>query len=154
MDDIDQQLQNLVEQAPQHGIQPDQMQMIAAVLKVLASRLQHAQYYILQTLEQNWVMTTLKHRTQAGLTKNVVYAYPSLEAVKASVATSDLQIVALPLPVIQILFQLLAIEPIDSIIFYETSNPQQTGTEMSRQMLRSLIEQQLRRQPSMPSDIA
>ncbi|NJO78165.1 MAG: hypothetical protein HC827_06315 [Cyanobacteria bacterium RM1_2_2] len=152
---IDQQLQILVQQAPQHGIQPDQMQMIVPVLKVLASRLQHAQYYILQTLDQEWVMTTLKHRTQAGISKTIVHAYPSLEAVKASVATSDLQIVALPLPVTQILFQLLAMEPIDSIIFYETSNPQQTGTEINRQMLRSAIEQHLQNQRSlMPPDIA
>lgn len=153
--DIDQQLQLLLEEAPQYGISPDQMQMIAAVLKALASRLQHSQYYILQNLDQNWVMTTLKHRTDTQRTKNVVYAYPSLEAVKASVATSDLQIVALPLPVTQILFQLLAMEPIDSIIFYETPNPDQSGIEISRPMLRSAIEQYLRgKRTAIPPDIA
>jgi hypothetical protein len=153
--DIDQQLQLLLEEAPQYGISPDQMQMIVAILKALASRLQHSQYYILQNLDQNWVMTTLKHRTDTQRTKNVVYAYPSLEAVKASVATSDLQIVALPLPVTQILFQLLAMEPIDSIIFYETPNPDQAGIEISRPMLRSAIEQYLRgKRTAIPPDIA
>lgn len=153
--DIDQQLQILLEEAPQYGIDPNQMQIIAAILKALASRLQHLHYYILQNLDQNWVMTTLKHRTEAQRTKNVVYAYPSLEAVKASVATSDLQIVALPLPVTQILFQLLALEPIDSIIFYETANPDQAGIEISRQTLRSAIEQHVRgRNSTLPPDIA
>jgi hypothetical protein len=154
--DIDQQLQILVEEAPQYGINADQMQMIAAILKALASRLQHSHYYILQNLDQNWVTTTLKHRTQTELTKNVVYAYPSLEAVKASVATSDLQIIALPLPVTQILFQLLAMEPIDSIVFYETTNPEQSGVEISRQMLRSAMEQQFRgkQKSAIPPDIA
>lgn len=153
--DIDQQLQILIEEAPQHGINSDQMQMIAAILKALAARLQHSHYYVLQNLDQNWVMTTLKHRTEAQRTKNVVYAYPSLEAVKASVATSDLQIIALPLPVTQILFQLLAMEPIDSIIFSETANPAQAGVEISRQMLRSAIEKYLRgKRTAIPPDIA
>lgn len=154
--DIDQQLQILIEEAPQHGIDSDQMQMIAAILKALASRLQHSHYYILQNLDQNWVMTTLKHRTEAQRSKNVVYAYPSLEAVRANVATSDLQIIALPLPVARILFQLLAMEPIDSIIFYETVNPAQAGIEISRQMLRSTIEQYLRgkQNSTLPPDIA
>jgi hypothetical protein len=155
--DIDQQLQVLAEEAPEYGISPDQIQIIAPILKALASRLQHSQYYILQNLEQEWVMTTLKHRTQAKPSKNVVYAYPSLEAVKANVATADLQIVALPLPVIRILFQLLAMEPIDSIIFYEAQNIQQASTEISRQMLRSVMEQHLRQRQNLsplPPDIA
>lgn len=152
---IDQQLQALVEQAPQQGVNPDEMQVIALVFKLIASRLQHLQYYILQNLDQDWVMTTLKHRTEAELTKHVIYAYPSLEVVKASVAIPDLQIVALPVPVIQILFQLIAMEPIDSIIFFETANTQQSGTEISRQMLRSTIEQSIRaRHSSLPPDIA
>lgn len=153
--DIDQQLQTLIEEAPQCGINPDQMQMIASILRELASRLQHSHYYILQNLDQNWVTTTLKHRTQNELTKNVVYAYPSLDAVKANIATSDLQIIALPVPVARILFQLLAMDPVDSILFYETANPDQAGIEISRQVLRSAIEQYLRgKRTVIPPDIA
>jgi hypothetical protein len=153
---IDQQIQQLIEQAPLYGASVEEIQLVAPVFRAMAAQLQHSQYYILQNLEQNWVMTTLKHRTQADSTKNVVYAYPSLEAVKANIATLDPEIMALPVPVVQILFQMLALEPIDSIIFFETSNSQQTGTEISRLALREAIERYVRSlsTTNLPSDIA
>ncbi|MBF2045918.1 MAG: hypothetical protein EDM05_017750 [Leptolyngbya sp. IPPAS B-1204] len=153
---IDEQIQQLIEQAPLYGAKTDEIQLIAPVFKAVANQLQYSQYYILQNLEQNWVMTTLKHRTQPNVTKNVVYAYPSLNAVKTSVATEDPQIMALPVPVIQILFQLLAMEPVDSVIFFGPV-VDQTGTEVSRQGLRQSIEQyvqSLRGRSSLPPDIA
>jgi hypothetical protein len=152
---IDAQIQQLIEQAPQYGARTEEIQLIAPVFKSVASQLQHAQYYILQNLEQSWVMTTLKHRTQPELSKNVVYAYSSLETVKANIATLDPEIMALPVPVIQILFQLLAMEPVDSIIFFGSAD-EQTGIEVSRQGLRQSIEQYVQslRQSHPPSDIA
>lgn len=152
---IDEQIQQLIEQAPQYGVRTEEIRLIAPAFKSVASQLQHSQYYILQNLAQSWVMTTLKHRTQPEFTKNVVYAYPSLEAVKASITTLDPEIMALPIPVIQILFQMLAMEPVDSIIFFESAGDQ-TGIEVSRQGLRQSIEQyvQFLRRSSSPSDIA
>lgn len=154
---IDQQIQQLIQDAPRYGTRTEEIQLVAPVFRAVANQLQHSQYYILQNLEQDWVMTTLKHRAQANMTKNVVYAYPSLEAIKANIATLDPQIMALPLPVIQILFQLLAMEPVDSIIFFETMSNQQNGSEISRQSLRQAIEQYVqshRTASSLPSDIA
>ncbi len=153
--DIDQQIQQLIEQAPQYGTSVDQVQLVAPVLKQLAARLRHLQYYILQNLQQNWLTTTLQHRTQLELTKQVVYAYPSLEAVKAGMATQDPQLLALPLPTVQILFQLLALTPIDSIIFFEGDLPQ-SGVEISRQGLLQALEQHVRSQQrlNLPKDIA
>lgn len=143
---IDQQLQLLIEQAPDYGMNPGEMKMVTPVFKTMASQLQHSQYYILQNLDQAWVMTVLQHRTQPSLAKNVIYAYSSLEILKTAVATLDPQVIALPMPVIQVLFQLLAMKPIDSIIFFDALssrlNPQ--GHEISRQMLRTAIEKQVR----------
>lgn len=153
---IDQQIQQLIEQAPLYGAKTEEIQMVAPVFKTIANQLRHSQYYILQNLEQDWVMTTLKHRTQSN-TKNVVYAYPSLEAVKANIATLDPSIMALPLPVVQILFQMLAMKPVDSVIFFEAVDSQQNGAEISRQSLRQAIEQyvqSLRNASTLPSDIA
>jgi hypothetical protein len=148
---IDQQIQQLIQQASLYGTKAEEMQMVAPVFKAIASRLQRDQYYILQNLEQNWIMTTLQHRTQAATTKRVVYAYPSLEAAKVNSAL-DLDAIAQPLPTVQILFQLLAIEPVDSLIFFE-HNQDQEGTEISRQGLQQAIEQHIRAR-LIPPDIA
>lgn len=152
---IDQQIQQLIEQAPQYGTSAAQVQMIAPVLRQLADRLRHPQYYILQNLEQRWVSTTLQHQIKSDLTKQVVYAYPSLEAVKAGMNSQDPQLLALPLPTVQILFQLLALTPIDSIIFFENDLPQ-SGIEISRQGLLQALEQYVRSQQriNFPQDIA
>ncbi|MBW4467837.1 MAG: hypothetical protein KME07_20615 [Pegethrix bostrychoides GSE-TBD4-15B] len=137
---IDQQLQQLIQQAPTDEAKAD-LQVIAPVLKALAKRLQHLDYYLLQDLEQRWVMTQLQHRGQPDLTKTVIYAYPSLEAVSMAQPNPDPQLMALPIPTVQLLFQLLAIKPIDSLIFLDQSQP--PGIEISRQLLQSLIAQQL-----------
>lgn len=154
----DQQIQMLIEQAPQYGANPSDIQAIAPALVAIANRLKHPQYFILQTLEQNWLMTTLSHRTQSSLTKNVVYAFPTLKDAAASPhAPTDPQIVALPLPVIHILFQMLAMKPVDSIVFFETPGNLQAGTEITRQNLHDLIRahlQQKRKKPNLPPDIA
>jgi hypothetical protein len=78
----------------------------------------------------------------------VIYAYPSLEAVKATQPNPDPQLLALPVPTVEILFQLLAIDPVESMIFLEERQP--SGVEISRELLQSLIAQHL--QP--PMDIA
>jgi len=144
---INEQIQRLIQQAPTDEARVD-LQTIAPVLSALAGRLQQLHYYLLQTIERRWVMTTVQHREQPDLTKTVIYAYPSLEAVKATQPNPDPQILALPVPTVEILFQLLAIEPVESLIFLEQS--QNSAVEISRKLLQSLIAQHL--QP--PIDIA
>ncbi|WAL59192.1 hypothetical protein [Thermocoleostomius sinensis] len=154
----EQQIQMLIEQAPQYGANPTDVQTIAPALLTIASRLKHPQYFILQTLEQNWLMTTLTHRTQSNLTKNVVYAFPTLKDAAASPqAPNDPQVMALPIPVVQILFQMLAMKPVDSIVFFETPGNLHSGTEISRQNLQDgirLYVQQQRKSSRLPPDMA
>jgi hypothetical protein len=157
MDDLDQQIQVLIEQAPQDGTTPAAMQTIAPAIKAIAQQLKHPQYYILQTLEQNWVMTTLNNRNQPEMAKNVIYAFSALKDVsKSPHPLSDPQLVALPIPVTHILFQLIAIKAVDSIVFFETPGNTNAGTEVSREELQNMIRLYLQnlRESSVPPNIA
>lgn len=154
---LDDQITDLIQNTPSHLINPEAVAAIAPVLKAIAVQLKHTQYYILQNLEQSWVMTTLSNRTQPTARKNVVYAYPTLQDAAASQATiKDPQVMALPVPVIAILFQLLAMKPIDSLIFCEVPGQLGQGIEVRRQDLEALVQAQLTQTqaPPTPSDIA
>jgi hypothetical protein len=154
---LDDQIADLIQNTPSHLINPDAVAAIAPTLRAIAVQLKHPQYYILQNLEQSWVMTTLTNRTQPNTRKNVVYAYPTLQDAAASQATiKDPQVMALPVPVITILFQLLAMKPIDSLIFCETPGQASQGIEVRRQDLEALIQTQLAQAqtPPIPTDIA
>lgn len=152
--DLQPQVQALIDEAPQDGGMPAAIRIIAPLLQELAEqRLKFEQYYILQNLQGNWQLTTLQHRQKPGLEKTVVYAFANLQDATRSSRSADL--VALPVPVIPLLFQLLALEPVDSILFLETMGDLDKGEEITRQELQQLIQTALRQnQPSPPMDIA
>jgi len=154
---LDQQIQVLIDNAPQDGVTPQIVAAIAPGLKLLAGKLGHSQYYILQNFEQDWVLTTLSNRADPGVQKRVIYAFPSLQAVPASAATGLDQVIAVPLPVTHILFQMVALETLDSTVFFDTSGDLTTGTEVRREDIQNLIQVQLKQitPPSrLPPDIA
>lgn len=139
--DIDQQIKALIENAPQDGSTPNMMEAIAPALKIIAGKLKHTQYYVLQNLDQQWVMTTLNHRSDTSLSKNVIYAFPTLKDVAQGPFTlNDPQILALPVPIINILFQMMAMKPVDSVVFFESSGDIKNGTEVSRKDLQGLVQ--------------
>ncbi|ABW28080.1 hypothetical protein [Acaryochloris marina] len=148
------QVQALIDEAPQDGGMPAAIRIIAPLLQELAEqRLKFEEYYILQNLQGNWQLTTLQHRQKPGLEKTVVYAFANLQDATRSSRSADL--VALPVPVIPLLFQLLALEPVDSILFLETMGDLDQGEEITRYELQQLIQTALRQnQPSPPMDIA
>jgi hypothetical protein len=156
--DLNQQIQVLIDNAPQDGTTPRVIQAIAPALKSLAGQLQHSQYYILQSANQSWVITTLSHRTQPALEKTVIYAYPTpKDAAAGPFATKDPQVVAEAVPVTHILFQMVAMQPIDSVVFFETAGDLTNGREISRASLNDLIEEYLKRyqaESQLPPDIA
>lgn len=141
---IDQQIQQLIDDAPQDGNTPALVATIAPVLKYLASQLRYTQYYIVQTLDQSWAITTLENQAQPGLEKNVIYAFSNLKDVSAGpYPMHDPQMIALPLPVTHILFQMLATDMIHSIVFFDTPGSTAAGTEIQREQLTELIESHL-----------
>ena len=148
---IDQQIQELIDDAPQDGSTPTLVATIAPVLKFLASQLRHTQYYIVQTLDQNWAITALENRTQPGLEKNVIYAFSNLKDVSAGpYPMKDPQMMALPIPVTHILFQMLATEMIHSVIFFDAPGNTAAGTEIQREQLSELIESHLQQPQPLP----
>lgn len=148
--DLDKQIQVLIDDAPQDGVTPRVVEAIGPGLKLLAAK-RHTEYYILQSLDEAWVVTTLSDRNNPDITKNVIYAFPTLkDATNVSEAEIDPQIVAVPIPVTHILFQLFALETVDSIIFFDTPGDLNTGVEIRRADMQNLI-QQLQQKSSTPS---
>ena len=140
----DAQIRLLIDNAPPDGVTPQLIAAIAPVLNALAQKLKHTQYYILQDMDEHWVLTTLSNRANPELTKRVIYAYPTLQDVTANIgAVPDPQIVAASIPVIDILFELLALDPVDSIVFFETSGTTDNGVEILRSQYLALIQQAL-----------
>ncbi|MGK7920203.1 MAG: hypothetical protein AB4080_09400 [Trichodesmium sp.] len=139
---LDQQIEALIKNSPQDGNTPQVVEAITPALKLLAQQLQHLQYYILQNLSQNWVLTTLSHRSQSELEKRVIYAFPTLEDASSSISEDN--ILAIPMPVIHILFQMIAIEPLDSLVFFEKPGNLTTATEVKREDVQRLISIYLR----------
>jgi hypothetical protein len=154
--DINQQIQMLVRQAPQYGASSKEVEAIAPALVTVADRLKHPEYYVLQTLDQNWVMTVLNHPTESEVTKNVLSVFPTLEDAKTSASQfENTQVIAVPVPVIHILFQMLAMEPLDSIIFFEQPKDFNVGSEVTRTSLLELVQISLQTvQSRTPTDIA
>lgn len=154
--DLNQQIQTLIDHAPQDGTTPDLVAAIAPVLKLLAEQLRHPQYYVLQTLDERWVLTTLSNRAQPEQEKYVIYAYSTLKDVASGPnLLQDPELIALPVPVIQILFQMMTLESVGSTIFFETPGNVMAGTEIRREDLQELIRAQFMSKPSAPPpDIA
>jgi hypothetical protein len=159
---LEQQMQALIDNAPQDGQTPMIMQAIAPVLKHFATRLQRSQYYILQSSDQSWLVTTLSNRTQPELEKNVIYGFATLKDSHNFQIHPDPQILTLAVPVLHILFQMFAMTMVDSVVFFETPGDIIHGTEVGRPDLESAIQRQLQQigtiyrnsPPSPPPNIA
>lgn len=149
---LQEQIQALVNEAPQDGKTPQAMQAIGPVLAQVAHNLNHLEYYILQNLGQNWQITTLRHQSKPDLEKTVVYAYANLK--DATHSCSDPNLIAIPKPVIALLFQLLAMKPVDSLIFFDQPKGQDAGYEVPREAIQQLVQESLRQHVEIPQDIA
>lgn len=146
---IKDQIQVLIDDAPD-DVTRKAVEMTAPLLQEIAGQLPQEQYYVLQSLGQGWVMTTLRGRQNPQVTKTVVYAYPSLAA--ASVGqTYNPQMMALPHASTHLLFQLISLKQIDSLIFLREKGKGQ-GIEIQRQVIEQALALQLKQPP--PTEIA
>ncbi|AMA08500.1 hypothetical protein [Picosynechococcus sp. PCC 73109] len=139
--DLDQQLQILIDQAPQDGKMPQVMaQAIVPVLKAFAQKLQFLEYYVCQSLEGDWLITTLAQQSDPQQTKTVIYGFSSLAlAQQHQGSNADPSLIAVPLPVTHLLFQLFSLAAVDSLILTEA----QGSLEIRRQDLQQAVQQQL-----------
>ncbi len=154
MDILDEQIQVLIQEAPQDGGLGQAVTALAPVLKAIAQNLRHTQYYVLQTLDQGWVLTTLSNRQDPSQRRNVIYAFPTLQdAANGPQSSKDPQLMAIPIPVTHILFQMLALKSLDSLVFLEVPGDFNQGTEVSRQYFQTLVQAQLQANaPAPPSE--
>jgi hypothetical protein len=153
--DLDQQIQALIEKAPRDGSTPQILQAIAPALVLIAQQLQHLEYSILQAVDQSWAIVVLSNLKEPGREKKVIYAWTSLKDASQAAAAAGDRLRPVLLPVTHILFQMIALEGLDSIVFFESPGNQEVGTEIPREQVQNLISvylQQYRSAP--PPDIA
>jgi hypothetical protein len=145
---LDRQLQILIDEAPQHGVPSLVMEkVVSPVLKAFASQLQHLEYYILQSRDRDWVVSTIAHLERPQQEKRVIYAFSTSESATNSQESFNLQMSSVSLPVTHLLFQLLALESIDSIIFIESGKVEK-GIEIPRAKLQESLQKQLQQPKS------
>jgi len=154
--DLDQQIQDLVSGAPQDGQTSQAVEAIAPILRQIAQRLKHLQYYIWQSLEQNWVVMTLDNQKNSQLIKRSIYAFSCLEDALTAAAAGpvDPQLIAIPITIIELLFQTVTLSSVDSLVFYDHPGNLMLGTEIGCQEVRRLIQMQLQKRYQIPPNLA
>jgi hypothetical protein len=151
---LDEQVQKLIDGAPDVESRMSVM-AIAPILQQVAATLPQTTYYICQSQQGESVITTLRHNRQPNLEIKVIYAFTKTEDIVGfdggSLATQS----AVEVPVIQLLFYLLAFPEIDRVVFLNNSQNLDIGKEISRQSLEDSIEQKLQQAPKsqLPPDI-
>ena len=151
---LDEQVQTLIDGAPDVESRMSVMQ-IAPVLQQVAATLPQTTYYICQSQQGESVITTLRHNRQPDLEIKVIYAFIRTEDISKFAGGSLATESAVEVPVIQLLFYLLAFPEIDRIVFLNNSQNLDIGKEISRQSLEDSIEQHLQQTPKsqLPPDV-
>jgi hypothetical protein len=149
------QLQILSREAVNYGLAPVVMQeAVNPVLENFARQLKHLQYYVIQNADGDWLLTTLAHRDNPQQEKTVIYAFATEKTALSGQNIEDSPLSTLVIPVTHLLFQLFALEGVDSIIFLENSHNLSTGKEISRAELKANIQKQLPKLSAIPPNIA
>jgi hypothetical protein len=155
--EIQAQIETLIANSPQDQQTLAGVKAIAPALEQMAERLKYPAYCILQSLDQRWRTTTLKHRQQTTQEKTVIYAYANRQdAIMAGQSWQNEQLLAVSQPIIQLLFQMLSLEGVDSLIFLEDSGNLNVGKEIFRHEIQQAVHVQLQKlvQPTPPPDLA
>lgn len=142
---LQEQVNRLIADAPQDGQTPQAIRTIVPILLAQAQAFPQLIYYVLQTPNQQWQVVTLEHRHHPGQKKSVIYAYGS-EAL--ALRHGEVGLGAYPMPIIDLLFQLLAMEPVDSLLILE-DGAAEDGSEISRAQLQRKIIQALTVPPNL-----
>ena len=143
---LNQQLQQLVEEAPDYGVPAIIMQNgVIPIIKAFAQQLNYSQYYLRQTLDDNLLLTILASEQNPEREKKVIYAFPTVKDAQnfPDSKMNDSNIVAQELPVTQILFQMFTMKGVDSIIFLDRPDDYQQSKEIYCYKLQSAIKQNL-----------
>ncbi|WP_019504650.1 hypothetical protein [Pleurocapsa sp. PCC 7319] len=152
--ELEQQLAELINDATNYGLPPIVIEKaIAPVLELFAGQLQHLEYYVLQNLDHDWILTTIAN-PQRSQEKKVIYAFVSVQDARTFQRETNPDLIAMPIPIAQLLFRLFSLQQVDSIIFLEDSQNFNRGIEIKREQLSNLIKQQLKQLKQNPPNIA
>ena len=152
--ELDRQLEIIINEAANYDVPPIVVEKaIAPVLKIFAQQLQFLEYYVLQNLAEEWVLTTITN-PQLKQTKNVIYAFASVRDAATFSGKTNSDLIAMPIPVAQLIFKLFSLQQVDSIIFLEDSQNLDRGIEVERSHLLQLIQQQIQQLNNLPPDLA
>ena len=150
---LEQQLQLIIDDAPKHGVSPIVVELaIAPVIEAYAQRLKQLEYYVLQNLEGDWVLTTINN-PQLQQSKQVIYAFVSVSDAAAFGGTNP-NLMATPISIVQLLFRLSSLQMVDSIVFLEDSLNLNRGVEIEREQLFQQIKRQIQHMPKIPPNLA
>jgi hypothetical protein len=142
---LNDQIQILCQEAPSYGVPLRVMQeAIAPVLIELAQSLNHLSYFVLQTRDRAWQTTTLGRRDDPTQEKTVIYAFARRQDAVYLLANAQNNLELANIPVTHLLFQLFALEPVNSLIFREHSGTRGRDQEIRRQDLQQRVEKKLR----------
>jgi hypothetical protein len=137
---LDEQVKKLIDGAPDVESR-ESVKEIAPILQQAAETLPQTTYYICQSQQGESVITTLRHHRQPELEIKVIYAFLNTEDISRFDGGSLVNDLAVEVPVIQLLFYLLAFPEIDRVVFLNNSHNLDLGKEISRQSLEDSIAQ-------------
>ncbi len=129
---------------------------IAPVLQQVAMTLPLTEYHLCQSLAGEWEISTLRHLQQADLEIQVIYAFAKIEDIATVNREKFRPELVVKVPIVQLLFQMLATPELDRLIFFNNSQLLDRGQEIYRSQLLELIAENFRSiesQSSLPPDV-
>jgi hypothetical protein len=151
---LEEQLKILIDDAPEYGVPAIVVRKaIAPVLELFARQLSSNEYYVLQNLDSDWLLTTIVN-PQLQEEKQVIYAFKTVGEAAAARDRSNPDLIAVPIPITHLLFRLFSLQQVDSLIVLDDSPNSDRGVEIRRDRLSALIQQQIQQLTQPPSNIA
>jgi len=162
---LDLQLKNLITEATNHQIAPIVIQQaIVPVFEPIAKQLKHLHFYLLQNNQDDWIISVISKNSDHDTinsdrlldksAKKVIYAFSSLQDAQNFPATKAQDLIAVKLPIVQILFQFFIIQQLDSLIFFDQQGNLNQGMEVNQADLRNEIQTRILQLNSLPPDLA
>ncbi|PZU96165.1 MAG: hypothetical protein DCE90_10505 [Pseudanabaena sp.] len=142
---LDHQVSLLVQSTPDQET-ASAVSLIASVLKAIAQKLKHTEYFVIQDIEGGWLLTPLSNHENPELEKVTIYAYcDSTPANIDRLKLNDENLECAQYNVIEMLFRLIGMKQVDSIVFFDRLTDTQRGIEIGRTDIEELCEKQIKR---------
>lgn len=117
---------------------------IIPVMVACAKRVKRGHFFVWESPEQEWIVTTLSHRLDPSLEKRVIYAFTSTQDAKKHEDFDDPRLGVVEVPIVLIFTKLLVLKDLDSIIFFPNRGNLKQGVELEKSQFLELIKNRLR----------